>query len=310
MNDERSPLDDERPSQDDERSPRLTAMRDALVAEVVSTPAARARRRRRPTRATVAAVVAAFLVGGGLTGGLTAAALPGTDPDTAVQASLGATTRSMVEDVNHGRLLGTPTFRVTHGDAALTLASRPSGADRVAVAWACLDGSSPTVEVGGHRVEGTTCGRRDDPTSEQIGWALAAAPASGDATVTVSADDADRYGVWVSWARSPQINRPSALQEAETADGVVTLDEYRTAFNRLLACQAQAGQPMADVPLSWYSDGLWNGEGRGIGPWFLYATPSDGSEVFDTQCYPREFGAVDAIWQGEHPMPEDPPAAG
>lgn len=310
MNDERSPRDDERSLRDDERSPRLTAMRDALVAEVASTPAAHVRGRRRPTRTTVAAVVVAFLVGGGLTGGLTAAALPGSDPDTAVQASLGATTRYMVEDVNHGRLLGTPTFRVTHGDAALTLSSRPSGADRVAVAWACLDGSSPTVEVGGHRVEGTTCGRRDDPTSEQIGWALAVAPASGDAAVSVSADDADRYGVWVSWARSPQIARPSAQQEAETADGVVTLDEYRTAFNRLLACQAQAGQPMGDDALSWYADGLWNGEGRGTGPWFLYATPSAGSEVFDTQCYPREFGAVDTIWQGEHPMPEDPPAAG
>lgn len=290
----------------DDISPRLTAMREALVAEVAHTGGP-APRRRRPSRGTVAAVVAAFLAGGALTGGLTAAALPGSDPDAAVQSSLATTTRYMVEETNHGRILGAPRFSVAHGRTALTLTDRPAGADRVTVAWACLDGSAPTVEVDGHPAEGTVCGRRDDPSSEAIGWALSPVAASGATTVTLSAADASRYAVWVSWARAPRNSAPSALQDAETADGVVTQDEYTTAFNRLVACQAQAGQPMGDVPLSWYADGVWNRTGRGTGPWYLYATPSAGSEVFDTQCYPREFGAVDAIWQGEHPMPEDPP---
>lgn len=291
----------------DDISPRLTAMRDALVTEVTTTTTTAAARRRRPTRGTIAAVVAAFLVGGALTGGLTAAALPGHDPDAGIERALATTTRYMVADVDHGAVLGTPTFRTAHGNASVTLTDRPTGADRIAVAWACLDGAAPTVTVAGTPVVGTVCGRRGDPTGEQIGWGLAEVPTSGDVTVSGSAGVDDRYALWVSWARAPRIAAPSAQQQAETADGVVTLDEYRTAFGRLVACQAQAGQPMGDVPLSWYADGMWNTAGRGTGPWYLYSTPSEGSEVFDTQCSPREFASVDAIWQGEHPMPDDPP---
>ena len=291
----------------DDISPRLAAMRDALVADVASTrTTGLGRRRRRPTRGAVIAVVVAFLVGGGLTGGLTAAALPGSDPDVAVQSSLAATARYMVEDANHGRVLGTSVFRVAGGNTSLTLPDRPAGADSVAVAWACLDGHEPTVEVAGRSVEGIRCGRRNDPTSDATGWTLSPAAPTGATVVTLSAGTTDRYAVWVSWAQAPRIAAPSAQQDSETADGVVTLDEYRTAFNRLLACQAQAGQAMDGVPLTWSADGTWNGSGRGTGPWYLYATPSTGSEVFDTQCYPREFGAVDTIWQDEHPQPEDP----
>jgi hypothetical protein len=292
----------------DEISPRLAAMRDALVSEVTTAAVTPAHHRRRPSLGTVAAVVTAFLVGGVLTGGLTAAALPSSDPDTAVDRSLATTARYMVEDVNHGTVFGTPTFRSERGDSRTTLTNRPARADRVTVAWACLDGEAPVVSVAGNPVVGAVCGRRDDPTAEQIGWAMAEVPSSGDVTVSVSAGGADRYALWASWTQAPEIAAPSAQQRAETADGVVTLDEYRTAFNRLLACQAQAGAPMGDVPLSWYADGVWNSSGHGIGPWYLYATPSSGSETFDTQCYPREFADVDAIWQGEHPMPEDPPA--
>ncbi|WFR66192.1 hypothetical protein P9139_14510 [Curtobacterium flaccumfaciens] len=163
--------------------------------------------------------------------------------------------------------------------------------------------------MAGRQVVGTVCGRRGDATAPQIGWALADVPVSGDITVSASAGDADHYALWVSWARAPRASAPSEQQRAEVADGVVTLDEYRTAFNRLGACLAQADQPMGDVPLSWYADGIWNTDGHGDGPWYLYSTPSSDSEVFDTQCYPREFADVDALWQSEHPMPEDPPAA-
>lgn len=293
----------------DDISPRLTAMRDALVTEVAATSTAgRAPRRHRPTRGTIAAVVAAFLIGGAVTGGITAAALPGTDPDVAVESTLSTTARYMVEDTNHGAVLGQPAFRVSHGDTTVTLGGRPDGADRVVVAWLCLDGDEPTVTVDGQPEVRTGCGRRDDPSSDPVRWSMSPVAAAGPATVTVSGADTDRYALWISWARAPRIAAPSALQDAETADGVVTLSEYTTAFNRLVACQAQAGQPMGDVPLTWYADGTWNGTGHGTGPWYLYATPSEGSAVFDTQCYPREFEAVDAIWQAEHPMPEDPPA--
>lgn len=293
----------------DDISPRLTAMRDALVAEVTSTRAAPGRRHR-PTRGAVVAVVAAFLAGGALTGALTAAALPGDDPDAAAETTLSNTARYLVEEVNHGAVLGTPRFRTAHGDSSSPLTHRPAGADRVVVAWACTDGDAPSVEVDGEPVVGATCGR-GDAAADRIGWGTAPAPASGDATVTVTAGDADRYALWVSWGRSPRTAAPSAQQRAETADGVVTLDEYRTAFNRLAACQAQAGQPLGDVPLLWYADGMWNSAGRGAGPWYFASPPSTGSDVFDTQCYPREFADVDALWQSEHPEPDEaPPAAG
>lgn len=293
----------------DDISPRLAAMREALVTEVETTATTAPTRHRLPTRGTIVAMVAAFLVGGALTGGLTAAALPGSDPDAAIENSLGTTTRYMVEDVNHGAVLGTPTFRTAHGDSSVTLSHRPSGADRVAVGWACTGGDAPIVEVAGEPVAGTVCGDRGDATAQQTGWALSEVPSAGDVTVTFAAGGTDRYAVWVSWARAPRLASASAQQQAETADGVVTLDEYRTAFNRLLACQAQADQPIGDTPLSWYADGLWNTAGHGSGPWYLYSTPSTAIETFDTQCFPREFADVDAIWQGEHPMPEDPPAA-
>jgi len=288
----------------DDISPRLTAMREALVTEVTTTATTKARHRP-PTRGTIVAVVTAFVVGGALTGGLTAAAFPGSDPDAAVQSSLATTTRYMVEDTNHGSVLGTPTFRTAHGSSSTTLTHRPSGADRVAVAWACTAGNAPTVEVAGTAVVGTVCGGGGDSPGQEIGLALSDVPSSGDVTVSFTAGDTDRYALWVSWARAPRLAAPSAQQQAETADGVVTLDEYRTAFNRLVACQAQADQPIGDVPLSWYGDGAWNTAGHGIGPWYLYSTPTAGSETFDTQCSPREFADVDAIWQGEHPMPED-----
>jgi hypothetical protein len=105
----------------------------------------------------------------------------------------------------------------------------------------------------------------------------------------VQGSGAARYAVWISWAKAGVFAEPSPQQDAETADKVITLSEYTTAFNRLEACMAQAGHPMADVPLS--------------GSWYDYSTPAGGIAAFDTQCYPREFQNVDDLWQTEHPMP-------
>ncbi len=66
---------------------------------------------------------------------------------------------------------------------------------------------------------------------------------------------------------------------------------------------AQAGHPMAVVPLTYAADGLSSSTPGGDGPWYRYGIASESIEVYDTQCYPREFEAVDTIWQGEHPEP-------
>lgn len=293
----------------DDFSPRLTAMRDAMVAEVdrSGTPGTAPVPRRRPTRGTVLAVLAAFVVGGGLTGGLTAAALPGADPDAAVETQLATSARYQVEESNHATVLGTPTFLVTHGDRIITLDDRPRGADAITVSWTCLDRADLRVAVDGTRVDvGDPC----LPSTEDVdrtSWSMTPVDGPGNSTVTLSGSGPARYAVWVSWVQRATIAEPSPQQDAETADGVVTLQEYTTAFNRLQACMAQAGHPMGEVPLTYFADGLWSSTPGGDGPWYQYGIASESVEAFDTQCYPREFDDVDTIWQGEHPMPYEPP---
>lgn len=297
----------------DQISPRLAAMRDALVAEVDATSATGAplRRRRRPTRGTVLTIAAAFLTGSAVTGGITAAALPSNDPDAALESTLATSTRYMVEEANHATILGTPAFAATQGDGSFSLGTRPADADRVTLTWKCLDPGTFTVAIDGTTIDGPThCtpGTTGGVSGEH--WSLSPAPGSkhSAATISVSGGGSARYAVWASWVESAPIAEPSAQQRAEIRDDRITLDEYRNAFNRLEACLTQAGHPMDDVPLSWFANGSWTSRPVGTGPWYLYSTPSEGLEVFDTQCYPREFGQVDALWQAEHPMPEDPPA--
>lgn len=293
-------------------SPRLASMRDALIGEVDSLGAGEKPRRRlrKPSRGAAAAVAGAFLLGSALTGGLTAAAFAGPDADALIETSLATSTRYQVEVSNYGALLGTPAFEVAQGQSTLSLGTRPAGADRVAYTWQCLDSGTITVTVNGTTAsDPVSCtpssGEQTDSTGSQ--WNMRPVT-SGKASIEVSSEGSARYAVWASWAKAASIATPSAQQQDETADGVVTLTEYTAAFNRLEACSAQAGHPMSNVPLSWFSDGVWTGEPGGTGPWYLYSTPSDGLETFDTQCYPREFQDVDDLWQTEHPMPADPPA--
>jgi hypothetical protein len=292
---------------DHDFSPRLTAMRDALIAEVDSTDPARARRSRKSpaNRGTVLAIVGAFVLGAGVTGGVTAAALPGVTADSALESALATSTRYMVEETNHGTLVGTPAFRATSGDETFSLGAPPRDADRLAVTWECLGRGDFTVTIAGQSVQASTDCRSGALGTGSAVWDMV--PASGHPVVTVSGGGSARYAVWLSWAKSASVATPSAQQVAETADGVVTLDEYTAAFGRLQACMAQAGEPMGDVPLSWYSDGAWTSQAVGTGPWYFYSVTSD-TAVFDTQCYPREFSDVDSLWQTEHPMPQDPPA--
>ncbi len=295
----------------DDLSPRLTAMRDALVAEVDATPPVR---RRRPSRGTVAAVVAAFLVGGGLTGGLTAAALPGADPDAVLQAELAAYSKSMVEEANYGVVLGTPSATAGHDRSELRLGARPAGADRVSVAWACTTPGTVTVRIGGTAIEGLDACSPGDAGSVPGGgthWALQGIPIDGDdaTTVTVVGSAGAHYVVWATYARGAEVAEPSPQQDAETADGTITLAEYTTAFKppARMPGAGRAADAERAVDLVRRRDVGSVCQTGSTGPWYLYSTPSEGSEVFDTQCYPREFSDVDALWQAEHPQPENSP---
>lgn len=267
-------------STDDAPTERLSRIRDALVERVETAPA----RRRRPHRSTVVAVVTAFVVGGALTGGLTAAAAAGSGDQSAVESLMATTARYDMSETTHGRLVGAPVFQQLSGPAEIRLPSRPAGADAIEVVFTCTDpgtfsqrwGSLPVGEAGP-----CTVGSPDAAAYRSV---------SGTGrSFTVSGPDSARYAVWISWARFPTLARASAQQDAETADGKATFAEYTTAFNRLQACMAEAGHPMGIVP---FADERYD-----------YAYASDGSVAFDTECYPREFEAVDTLWQNEHPVP-------
>ena len=74
----------------------------------------------------------------------------------------------------------------------------------------------------------------------------------------------------------------SAAQQAELADGVVTYDEYKAAFDRMRACvQQQSG---LDIVIQGKKNEL-----------IQMAIPGAADPAYET-CYPKEFGFVDKAW--------------
>lgn len=273
-------------STDEAPTTRLSRIRDALVAQVESVPT----RRRRPHRSTVVAVVSAFVVGGALSGGLTAAAAAGSGDRNAVESLMATTARYDAESVNHGRLLGQPTFAIAKGTSELHLGTPPARADAVTIAFQCLDPGSFSQRLSTGMVSSAqACGvsTEVEPSTTTPTSSTYPLPSRKPVQLTIDGSGTARYAVWVSWTKTAEIAEPSAQQEQETADGRVTFAEYTTAFNRLQACMAEAGHPMGVVPFA---------DQR-----YAYAYASDGSVAFDTQCYPREFQDVDTLWQDEHP---------
>lgn len=90
-------------------------------------------------------------------------------------------------------------------------------------------------------------------------------------------------------------------QIALLADGIVTFEEYESAFGRFSACVTAAGGEMAGVTLV-HAGGIERYDYR------VGAPPSEGAgDADDTLstiidgCAPRHFNAVDAWWQTANP---------
>ena len=81
--------------------------------------------------------------------------------------------------------------------------------------------------------------------------------------------------------RSPQ-------QAAELADGEVTIDEYKAAFQRFSDCMERDGRPLDDVSFNGTTE--------------LYSSSNDGVD----DCYDKEFYAVDLVWQLSDERARDP----
>lgn len=97
--------------------------------------------------------------------------------------------------------------------------------------------------------------------------------------------DADNPDESAPPAVESQAPGASPEQAAEIDDGVVTADEYETAFQRFRNCMSGAGFELADVEFN--------------GLLYDYSVP-DAAVVdgVDVECYDSEFRYVDMIWQG------------
>ncbi|GAA4681796.1 hypothetical protein [Frondihabitans cladoniiphilus] len=266
-------------------SPRLSRMRDALIADVEAQPF----RRRSPRRRTIVGVTSAFVVAGALSGGLTAAAaVTALAPDPA-EGLIAATATYALTDATHGTLVGTPVYRTGSGHGVIDLGVPPAGADAVAIGFQCLEpgtfsqklGDAPSVIPGDCGDDASTAPSTKNPEGQVMGLT-----SRGDLTYTI--DGSARWALWISWGKLPTQAGASSSQVDAVADGQVTRAEYVIAFNRYEACMAQAGFEI-NAPDN--------------GGTFEYGIPGAGLAVSDTTCYPREFAQVDAIWQTEHPGP-------
>ena len=112
-------------------------------------------------------------------------------------------------------------------------------------------------------------------------------PVEGDGPHELDLDGTGRYLIWAAWAADQPKPEPSAAQQAEMADGVVTYEEYHAAFDRFSQCMSDAGYPLM-------------GAGP-LGDLMNYATSNEAYLAgVDQQCYIAEFMTVDSTWQVAH----------
>jgi hypothetical protein len=268
-------------------SPRDQALLNTLEALATASSSA-PRRRWTPVRTVVAALVAFTLAGAGA-GVLTAGALVHTSE--AVITPLESTMQTFgLYTLEDSHIVGTAQFFTGSGTTTVKVGERPSGSVSLVVGFWCLSAGRSSLTLDGHDLFlGTTNGldQRDcaapasQPESDAVVQHLYGA--LRDPSLTVAGTG--RFAVWAAWISQPQMATPSAAQRAETADGVVTRDEYLAAWSRLQGCMAQAGYPLGQVP-----------ETELV---LQFGTSSSGEIAFDFSCYPREFQDVDTLWQGQ-----------
>lgn len=260
-------------------SERTTALRSLLVETVDHTPARRGRLRPR----WVLAAIAAFALGGAGTGGAVAAfatsAGPGDDDRT---ETVRISTASFAEQIlgSHAQTFGTPFVISGSGSIVVELGERPEGATSLLLLTGCVDAGHLDVELDGVWNSGQDC---DEPHGGGGGFT----PVPGDGPHELALDGTGRYLVWAVWAADQPAPEPSAAQQAEMADGVITEAEYQAAFARFSQCMSDAGYPLSGV--------------GPLGPLMNYST-SDAAWIAgaDRQCYESEFMQVDSTWQLEH----------
>jgi hypothetical protein len=263
-------------------SERTTALRSLLVETVDTAPARRGRLRPR----WVVAAIAAFALAGAGTGGAVAAfaTAEADEPDESITISAQAFASSILG--SHAQTFGTPFIVTGSGKVVIELGERPEAATSLLLITDCIDFGRLDYAIDGEWYGSSEC--VDDGSGMPPGGGgggFTAVP--GDGPHELSIEGTARYVVWAAWAADEPAPQPSAAQQAEMADGVVTYEEYHAAFDRFAACMSAAGYPV-------------QGAGQ-LGDLMYYST-SDAAYTagVDRQCYESEFMQVDSTWQIAH----------
>lgn len=263
-------------------SDRTAMLRAALVDTVDAEPA----RRVGPRQRFVIAAIAAFALAGAGTGGAISAFAAGTgdpDPTETVTISSAAFADSMLG--SHAQTMGTPFIVAGSGKVIVELGERPDGATSLLLITSCVDFGHLDYAIDGEWAGSLDC--VDDGEGERPGGAGGFTSIDGDGTHRLSLDGEARYVVWAAWAADQADPEPSAAQQAEMADGVVTYEEYHAAFARFEQCMSDAGYPVIGAAQ--------------VGDLIHYATSNEANTTgVDRQCYVAEFMTVDSTWQIAH----------
>lgn len=238
--------------------------------------------RTRMTRRAVIATVAAFTLAGALTGGAVSAVALANDQSGTTVVAVDTSARQAA--MGDAKPLGTPFTYAGSGRTVLELGTPPQGATDFIYRLRCLDaGTIVTTLDGDERTRGTTtCD--SDAASSAFGGGGGQFRVSGDEAHSLTIESSAQYSIWGTWAAEPAPPIPSAAQTAALADGVVTREEYVTAYQRFSACMSEAGFPLAFVDLDQTV--------------IEYSTTQESeTDGASPRCYGREFEQVDGAWQ-------------
>jgi hypothetical protein len=282
---------------------RDTELRRALVATVDLTPFTR----RRPSKLLVIGALVTFAAAGALTGGgvaFAAASQIGT-LSAAANYELSEAAQSLTTS-SAGNLLGAPIANTAEGTLEVPLVSGPDAATNVVLGFECKDPGTYTVKLDSTTVAREKC-EAIAPLSG-IGNGGVVYPDDGKAAVvqdvtlpaespsailiptnanttalTIDGPNSGRFATWISWVVIPPL-APSAAEQAELADGVVTRAEYLAAMNRFIGCVTARGFSLSEVDMT----------GPLVGFTFQSSTPAAAGA--ETRCFDTEAEGVHAKW--------------
>ena len=264
--------------------------------------------RPRPSRRVVAVLAVGFVLAGSLTGGAIAVAAQTGAPSGATNYELSEAAQTRTTS-SAGSLLGAPIVETATGSLEVPLVAGPTAANNLAIGFECQDPGTYTVKLDLKIVAEEKCGPlaplsgigngdvvypdAGTPNDLQhvtlfVGTPSAVLiPTSPHITaLTIVGPSAGRFAVWISWVRIPPLT-PTAAEQAELADGVVTRDEYEAAMNRFFGCLTAKGFAVSDIDM----------KGPTIG--FVFDSNNPAAAGAATVCFNTEAEGVHALWSEE-----------